>query len=147
MGLFDFFKRTPVVITEEAAIQELKSYSWQSILLATPAIEQSGTFLTFGAFVTSKNKRLQVIYTDTNGKPPDHEEQTNIVQKSQDPTCRLWFIVNEDIIGLDTGIIDSIKVRCGNNGMNVVKIIIYPYRIIDGKIEFVDKENPIMYNG
>jgi hypothetical protein len=132
-------------------LKELISFSTQAIDMATTEIEANGTFLPFGAILTTDDVFQLVVYTDPDKVEVDPRENATIIQKLimqkyKDSKCRLVFIAFDGIAHLKTGDIDSINVRVSNKPANFHKLLTYPYKIVDNKVEMVNKENPIINN-
>ena len=148
MGLFNFFKKKDESI-DQTTIDELVVFSKQAIALAIPEIEKTKSFLPFGAILTNDGIFEQVVYLDPNKKIIDHREHATIVQKLikekfKEPKCRLVFMSFDGIAHLPTGDIDSINVRVSNKSKSIHRLLTYPYKIVNKKVELIDKDNPIM---
>lgn len=148
MGVFNFFKKKNPA-DEQAILEELKSFSLHAVKLASGEIEETNSFLPFGGTLTTDNEFQQIVYMDPTKKTIDQREHATIVQKLiqkkyKDPKCRLIFIAFDGIAHLPTGDIDSINVSVDNRSSRIHKLLMYPYKIINGRVELVDQANPII---
>jgi hypothetical protein len=149
MGLFSSKKNDGSKNSMGADFEEAKAFSMQAIELATPEIEKTDSFLPFGGILTTDNTFQMVVYTDPNKKTIDHREHATIIQnimqkKYTDPKNLLFFMAWDGVAHLKTGDIDCINVKVDNKFLNTHRIFIYTYKKNNGKVELVDKDNPII---
>jgi len=145
MGLFNLFKKKQ----NSEIINEMISFSSQALNIASSDIEAHGTFLPFGAVLTEDKTLQMVVYHNPEKETIDPREHATIIQKLiakkyGDANCVFCHMAFDGISHLKSGDIDSINVRVSHKPTNTHKLISYPYTIENGKINFVDLDNPII---
>jgi len=148
MGLFGFFKKREQ-FDEETILNQLRSFSKVALDLAKPEIVRTGSFLPFGAVLTIDNTLEQVVYHNPETKAVDHREHATIVQnlirkKYKEANCMLILMAFDGIAHLPAGDIDAITVRVGHKSSNMHRLLTYPYKIVNKKVELQDIENPVI---
>jgi hypothetical protein len=148
MGLFNIFKKKDEPV-DQVTMDELLAFSKQVIAMAIPEIEETKSFLPFGAIVTADGVFELVVYVNPSKEIIDHREHATIVQKLiqqkfKDPKCRLLFMSFDGIAHLPTGDIDSINIRVSSKSKGIHTLLTYPYKIANNKVELIDKDNPII---
>lgn len=150
MGLFGLFKKKQP-FDEAAVLQELKDFAKVAIQLATPEIEETGSFLPFGAGLSTDRTLEQVVYHDASASVTsiDHRAHATIIQKLiqkkyKQPNCLLIMMAWDGIAHLPTGDIDAITVRVGHRPSNIHRMFTYPYKVVNKKLQLQDADNPVM---
>lgn len=148
MGIFNFFKKKDDTIDQDS-IKDLIAFSKLALRQAIPEIEKTKSFSPFGGVLTTEEVFEKIIYLDPNNINVDPREIATKVQKVienkyKDPKTKLLFLAFDGIAHLSTGDIDSINVRVSNKLKRIDKILTYPYKIIENKVEFIDEDKPII---
>ena len=148
MGLFSFLKKKEQPV-DQSTLNNLIAFSRHAIPIAVKEIQETNSFLPFGANLTTDGTFELVVYTDPAKKIIDHREHAMIIQKAieekyNDPKCRVIFMAFDGVAHLPTGDIDSINVRVSDKEKGVHKILVYPYKMINNQVELIDKDNPII---
>ena len=147
MGLFNFKKKEKF---DEAAVEaELKAFSKHAIELAKSEIVDTGSFLPFGAVLTTENTFEQVVYHDPGSTTIDHRKHATIIQelirkKYKNPKTLLVMMAFDGIAHLPTGDIDAITVRVSHRPSNMHRMLTYPYKVKNKQVELQDIENPVI---
>jgi hypothetical protein len=99
--------------------------------------------------LTTDNTFEQVIYHDPAAKKIDHREHATIIQnlikkKYKDAKCLLIMMAFDGIAHLPTGDIDAISVRVGHKPSNMHRLLTYPYKLVNKRVELQDIENPVV---
>lgn len=145
MGLFNFFKKKD----NGNIIKELIAFSTQALSSAVSDIEDHRTFLPFGAVLTNDNTLQLVVYNDPESDTIDPRDHATIIQKIiakkwESPNVKLCHMAFDGISHLDSGDIDSINVRVSHKPSNTHRLISYTYKVVEGKVEILNLENPLV---
>ena len=132
-------------------LNRLAAYSSSALELAKNQIEAYGTFLPFGGILTNDGQIEQIVYHDPDAESIDPRAHATIIQdiigkKYQQANCELVQMAFDGVMHLKTGDIDAVNVRVSHRPTNTHKLFSYPYRINNGKVEFIDTENPVVNN-
>jgi hypothetical protein len=150
MALFDLFKKKEQ-FDEQTVLNELKAFSKQAIELAKPEISETGSFLPFGVVLTTDDVFEMVVYVNPESKTIDYRKHLTIIQnlikkKSKDSRCKLALMAFDGIAHLPTGDIDAILVQVAHRRSRINRLLTYPYKIADKKVQLQDVENPVVKN-
>lgn len=150
MGLFDFFKKKDNNKRDKSdLIKEMIGFSTQALSSASSDIEEHGTFLPFGAVLTSDKTLKLVVYHDPEKDTIDPREHATTIQKLiakeyDDPKCVFCHMAFDGVSHLKSGDIDSINVRVSHKPSNTHNLFSYTYKVENGKINLLNPVDPII---
>lgn len=147
MGLFNFFKKKD----DKAAIEKMVAFSATALSMACSEIEQHGTFIPFGAVLTTDGTLQLVVYQDPNAESIDPRAHANTIQgilakRYQEPNCELCHMAFDGVSHLPGGDIDSINIRVSHKPSNTHKLLSYTYQVVEGKVNIQNEGDPIIQN-
>jgi len=134
MGLFNLFKKKD----DTEIINKMIAFSTQALDPAKEQIEAHGTFLPFGAMLTTDRTLQLIVYHDPRATSVDPRAHATIIQKLiaqkyKEPKCELVHMAFDGTLHLPTGDIDAIHIRISNKPTNTHKLISYSYKLENGK--------------
>ncbi|MCC6725859.1 MAG: hypothetical protein IT258_15220 [Saprospiraceae bacterium] len=147
MGLFSFLKKKD----NPAMVEGLVSFSKMILNSALADIETHGTFLPFGAVLTTDRKFQMIIYPGQDSKPIDPREHATIIQniiakRFQEPNCDFCQMAFDGTHHLPSGDVDAIVIRVSHKATGTHKMLYYHYKVENGKANVLNLDSPIVAN-
>lgn len=150
MGLFNLFKRKEIIrVSESEKMNDFKNIAMIAIDFAKIEIENTGSFLPFGAVMTKNNELQMIVYTDPSKTEVDHRVNATIIQniimkRYNEPNLILSFMAWDGVLHSESGDIDCINIKIDDKIDNIHKTLTYGYTKNNGVFNLADKENPII---
>ena len=143
MGLFNLFKKKENI----EIINKMIAFSTQALGPAKEQIETHGTFLPFGAMLTTDRTLQLIVYHDPGATSVDPRAHASIIQKLiaqkyKESKCELVYMSFDGTLHLQTGDIDAIHIRVDHKPSNTHKLISYSYKLENGKCIIQNQESP-----